>query len=360
MENLHFGFKALPRNGMLRRNFQVDMNSSSFDSANKIWTLRRKRQPTMCYTKSCCSSAESSSATGPAPENDVPMELRTRSVVNAAGLWADLVQRDMLGDQANKLAWEARPRRGQYRVFQYNCHRHNDNNNNNASLSVLLHPIQPIPTNRTKGIFVFSTLYNHIVVGPTATDQSSRTDRSIDPDTAQELESTLHRLLKFTPAGTATLSSSESSTTTTSTCCGVPTKVIVGDYVGIRPGSNHRDYQIHLIPNQNWLTCAGIRSTGLTASLGIGRHVVQLLQSVGMLSSLSDRAKQHTTKTAPLPPVSVLAQAYRESGNRESISIDGYEYRVTHPLTRWGWAAGTGLAAPSSRVEHHGAAVQEE
>lgn len=353
LHGIAYAVHARQNGASIYTNFQVDMATSSFDPANKIWTLRRKRQPTT-------TRIETSRTTGATPKNAAPpTELRARVVVNAAGLWADLVQSNMLGGTATNtlLPWEARPRRGQYRVFQYNYHccddSNNDNNRHNASPCVLIHPIQPIPTSRTKGVFVFSTLYNHIVVGPTATNQTSRTDRSIDPNTAQELENTLHRVLTFTPSTSPQPSASESHTTTTTTSRrSVPTPVVVGDYVGIRPGSNHRDYQIHLFPNQNWLTCAGIRSTGLTASLGIGRHVVQLLQSVGMLSSSSDRSKQHSTKTVPLPPVAVLAQAYRDSGNRESIAIDGYEYRVTHPLTQWGWAAGTGLAAPPRHVEY--------
>ena len=36
----------------------------------------------------------------------------------------------------------------------------------------------------------------------------------------------------------------------------------VGDYVGIRPGTDQRDYQIHVDYHQRWIAAAGIRSTG--------------------------------------------------------------------------------------------------
>ena len=207
-------------------------------------------------------------------------------------------------------SWQARPRRGQYRVFQPTNHPNHD---------VLTHPIQPVPTQRTKGIFVFSTLYHQIVVGPTATDQESRTDRTVDPDTIDELTETVQRILPQASDWT-----------------------VVGDYVGIRPGTNRRDYQIHLTADQNYLVCAGIRSTGLTASLGIGRHVVQTLQSAGILPTPTVLP---AVTTRPLPAVCELAEAYRESGSDESVWIDGYRYKVTHPLTRFGFAAGTGIAA---------------
>jgi glycerol-3-phosphate dehydrogenase len=48
------------------------------------------------------------------------------------------------------------------------------------------------------------------------------------------------------------------------------TRDFAGEYVGIPMGTNHRDYQIHLDEKKHWLTTAGIRSTRLTASLGIG------------------------------------------------------------------------------------------
>lgn len=44
-------------------------------------------------------------------------------------------------------------RRGQYRIYDA------------IDSTSITHPIQPIPSQRTKGIFIFSTLYNQLVVG---------------------------------------------------------------------------------------------------------------------------------------------------------------------------------------------------
>ena len=73
------------------------------------------------------------------------------------GVNTDLMQKSASSvvRDINPPTFAARPRRGQYIVYS-------------APLDdVRTRPIQPVPTDRTKGIFVYSTLYNQIVVGPT-------------------------------------------------------------------------------------------------------------------------------------------------------------------------------------------------
>ena len=70
----------------------------------------------------------------------------------------------------------------------------------------LMHPIQLVPTQHSKGVFVFGTLYNQVLVGPTALDQASRVDHP-NPHNDNKYLLTLVR-----------------------------------EYVGIRRGTNHCDY----------------------------------------------------------------------------------------------------------------------
>ena len=259
--------------------FEMDPDASSFDG--NLWTIL----PTTLSS-----------------ETKSPELIRARAVVNATGVWSDLVQREIHSESK----WEARPRRGQYRVYA------------SSEEVSLTHPIQPIPTQRTKGIFVFSTLYNQIVVGPTAVDQESRTDRSVDPDVSSDLSDHCERILPSLDTDNK----------------------YIGDYVGIRPGTDKRDYQIHLISPKHWIACAGIRSTGLTASLGIGRHVVYLLKQ-GVLDEVEAKP---LTQTTPLPEVKDLVRQFHAQGD-DCVKIDGYRYRVTHPITKFGWQARTGIAA---------------
>jgi glycerol-3-phosphate dehydrogenase len=176
--------------------FEMDPDTSA-QGEDGIWTIQRKQ-------------------TDAASLN--PTQLHARTVVNATGLWTDLVQ------LANGTChWTAQPRRGQYRVY--------------SSPTLVQRPIQPVPTDRTKGIFVFSTLYDQFVVGPTAVDQESREDRSVDPSVSAALEQLALRMVpQLDPLS------------------------YQGDYVGLRPGTEHRDYQISV--SHNWIACASIRSTG--------------------------------------------------------------------------------------------------
>jgi glycerol-3-phosphate dehydrogenase len=74
----------------------------------------------------------------------------TYSVINAAGNFGDVVER-LRFHHSDQVPFEIRPRKGQFVMFA-------------VKVPVLTRVIQPVPTERTKGVFVFPTLYGHIVV----------------------------------------------------------------------------------------------------------------------------------------------------------------------------------------------------
>jgi glycerol-3-phosphate dehydrogenase len=295
--------------------FEFDPNKSWFDKSERIWNVFRR--------------TDNDRASLILP----PKFLQAKAIVNATGIVADLVQ--AATSDVMPPIWKSMPRRGQYRVFKAD------------EYTIIKHPIQPVPTQRTKGIFVYSTLFDLIVVGPTAEDQNSRFDRSIDPVVCDELTSFALRLVPDL----------------------APHEQLIGEFVGIRPATDLRDYQIHLTAESNWVVAAGIRSTGLTASLGIGRHVTTLLQCL-----LPPRSPPQNLRTSPLPSVKEMADHYNSNvdGN---VLIHGYlckitllkNYthpcdliilmltliipnttdRVTHPLTQMGFKLKTGIAAES-------------
>ena len=188
--------------------------------------------------------------------------IKSRHVINCAGLFGDLLDEKLLGCSAFKIT----PRKGQFVVFD------------KAAYPLVNSIILPVPSERTKGIVVFQTVFGNLAVGPTAEDQQSRTDASTDNNSLQELIA----------AGIDKIPALEH----------MPTTAV---YAGLRPASEHKDYQIVLEADRNWITVGAIRSTGLSSALGIARHVFELYSSFGN--------KHQPIKAPKIPQAPVLVQS---------------------------------------------------
>lgn len=160
-----------------------------------------------------------------------------RFVVNAAGLFGDRLEAALLGHAS----FEIRPRKGQFVVFD------------KAAASHVRTIILPVPTETTKGVVVCRTAFGNVLVGPTAEEQQDRDRANV---TRHELQALVRRAGEIVPA--------------------LADMPVTATYAGLRPASEQKNYRIHRVPDRNWITVGGIRSTGLTAALGIARHVYGL------------------------------------------------------------------------------------
>ncbi len=158
-------------------------------------------------------------------------------VVNAAGLYGDWLDRSLLGTAD----FAIKPRKGQFVVYD------------KAARKLLDTILLPVPTARTKGVVVCPTIFGNVLVGPTAEEQESRSDTGTDEATLRRLMAEGERILP-----------------------GLAALPVTAIYAGIRPATEEKDYRIRNRPAQHWITVGGIRSTGLTAALGIARHVLAL------------------------------------------------------------------------------------
>jgi glycerol-3-phosphate dehydrogenase len=156
-----------------------------------------------------------------------------RVTVNCAGLYADEVAR-LFGDDS----FEMYPRKGEFFVF------------GGIELDRIL---LPTPTARTKGVLVFPTLDGKVVAGPTAVDQTDKEDWSVRPEALDEVRGKAAELL---PA----IAGAEP----------------IGSWAGLRPAGRSVNYLIRRHSTE-LVNVAAIRSTGLTASLGIAEHVADLI-----------------------------------------------------------------------------------
>jgi glycerol-3-phosphate dehydrogenase len=150
----------------------------------------------------------------------------------------------MAGDDS----FDIYPRKGEFLVF--------DPPRGELPDRILLPP----PTERTKGVLVFPTVDGKVIAGPTAVDQHDKRDWSVRPEALQEIH----------PQATAMWPALE----------GAPP---VAAYAGLRPAGRGVNYLI--APSRAWpglVNVAAIRSTGLTAALGIAEYVCGLVAQMGV------------------------------------------------------------------------------
>ena len=131
-----------------------------------------------------------------------------------------------------------KPRKGQFIVYD-------------KTAAKLASPIiLPVPTEITKGVVVTRTAFGNVLVGPTAEEQDDRSHANVDYDMLKMLESKGLEILPDLKQ------------------CPITTL-----YAGLRPATEKKEYRISFYPEKNWICVGGIRSTGLTASLGIASYV---------------------------------------------------------------------------------------
>jgi glycerol-3-phosphate dehydrogenase len=178
--------------------------------------------------------------------------------VNSAGLRGDEVAR-LVGDDSFSIY----PRKGEFFVFEPP---------DGESLERIL---LPVPTKRTKGVLVFPTVDGRWVAGPTAHDQEDKDDWSVRDGAFDDVMSKARAML---PA----LEGAEP----------------IASYAGLRPAGRDCNYVIGpSSPCPRLINVAAIRSTGVTASLGIADHVVGLLADAG----LELRAEREPPAGVPIP-----------------------------------------------------------
>ncbi|MCC7360080.1 MAG: NAD(P)/FAD-dependent oxidoreductase [Anaerolineales bacterium] len=175
-----------------------------------------------------------SSATGGA--------LTCRYLVNAAGLQGDTIDR-LLGHNDFTIT----PRRGQLIVFDKFARR------------LVNHILLPVPTATTKGVLISPTVYGNVLLGPTAEDLP---DKTATNTTAAGLEALWEKGRVIIPD--------------------LLHEEVTATYAGLRPATEHSDYQIRLHAAQRYVTVGGIRSTGISGAMGIAEYVVGLLGEAGL------------------------------------------------------------------------------
>jgi glycerol-3-phosphate dehydrogenase len=168
--------------------------------------------------------------------------IRARWVVNAAGLGADILDREFGFER-----FTVTPRRGELLVYD------------KLARPLVDKIVLPVPSAVGKGVLVSPTIYGNVMLGPTAEDLDDRTATATS-------EAGFEFLLAKGAALMPKLLAEE----------------VTAAYSGLRAAIDHGDYLIEADPAQRYLLIGGIRSTGLTAGMAIAEHVHGLLEDAGM------------------------------------------------------------------------------
>jgi glycerol-3-phosphate dehydrogenase len=169
-------------------------------------------------------------------------EIYAQWVINAAGLYSDEINH-YFGYENFKVT----PRRGELIVYD------------KLARSLVNHVLLPVPTATTKGVLISPTVYRNVLLGPTAEDLP---DKTATNTSANGLQSLLDRGKKILPE--------------------LLEEEVTATYAGLRAATQHSDYQIALHADQKYICVGGIRSTGISASLGIAEYIVDLLKEGGV------------------------------------------------------------------------------
>jgi glycerol-3-phosphate dehydrogenase len=171
----------------------------------------------------------------------------------------------------------------------------------------------PVPSALGKGVLVFPTLDRcAVIAGPTARERKDKRDWSVEPDAAELI---LAKARRMYPA----LARIEP----------------IGAYAGLRPAGRDANYVIERSRTLPRLVhVAAIRSTGLSASLAIGEHVVGMLAEDGAIAPGPVGALPSSSPTASSSP----SPAGASPGTGESAS----------PQTWWERAARRSASSSSA------------
>ncbi len=218
--------------------------------------------------------------------------LRTRFVVNAAGLHGDELHRRMGFD-----GFTVRPRRGELIVFD------------KLSRSLLHRTLLPVPTPHTKGVLVAPTVFGNVMLGPTADDID---DKAATGSTRDGLDALLAKGRRIIPA--------------------LLDEEVTAVYAGLRAATEHSDYQLSAHADARYVCLGGIRSTGLTASMALGEEALALLRSIGLEAAAPNGLR--TVHLTPLGETSV--RPYRRGGtivcHCERVTADEVADACTGPI----------------------------
>lgn len=166
----------------------------------------------------------------------------TKYVINAAALHCDDIAA-MVG----KADYKVVARRGQFYILD-----------KNTSCKVN-HIVLPIPTKVTKGKLMTPTIHGNMLVGPTAEDLEDKVNISTTKEGLSSIQADVSKMIP-----------------------GVNLKDTITQYSGLRPNRQPEGLHVDTYEDlEGYVNLSGVRSTGLTLSVAMGKYVVECMKQCG-------------------------------------------------------------------------------
>ena len=187
-------------------------------------------------------------------------EYKTRYVVNAAGVYADVFH-NMVSEEKIHII----ERRGEYYLLDRTVGDH------------VSHTIFPQPNKFGKGVLVAPTVHGNLLVGPTAIDQDDKdatntTQFGMDQITAKASENVKN----------------------------LPLRSVITSFAGLRAHEDHQEFILGEVKDApGFIDCAGIESPGLSSSPAIGEYIGNMLRD---MMKLTEKENWISTRKDVLDP----------------------------------------------------------
>ncbi len=176
-------------------------------------------------------------------------DLETRTVVNAAGVYADV-----LHNMVSSRKLHITPRRGDYYLLD------------KTTGGYAHHTLFQLPGKYGKGVLVAPTVHGNTIVGPTAIDIE---DRDGVNTTAEGLEQVMQKAANIVKDA--------------------PLRQVITSFAGLRAHEDGHEFVIGEAEGApGFFDCAGIESPGLSSSPAIGRMVAELVRDKLLLRRKAD------------------------------------------------------------------------
>lgn len=176
-------------------------------------------------------------------------EIESRYVVNAAGVYADVIH-NMVSDKKIKIT----ARRGDYCLLDRSVGGH------------VSHTVFMLPTKMGKGVLVTPTVHGNLLIGPTAIDIENKEGTNTTKDGLDEL---------INKAGL--------------TVKDLPMRQVITSFAGLRAHEDGHEFIIGEVEDaKQFIDVAGIESPGLSSAPAIGVMVADILQEKMGLEKKAD------------------------------------------------------------------------